>query len=887
MILAGKYVIPTDLAASEIGAAHLEKLRAVATYLYDDDSIQCRIAPSLVVRGEAELFGLSAPRFACRVYMTAGDGAFVNVRRFEVLARAVGQHLEERSLEDESRAPNDKFEAELFCLTDRMCSANSNCAADSLFTPPKKFTDAGYHILTAALGAAYGEDAKLHGTPYASHLEIFGGGMCAQAVAFQATALWPDCTMGIYGIAEITFLADQGEPEWTDLGGMTPDRLIRYFVSEHVGLNAQLQFVSGRLDPLKQVNLFSDVMYAYVVSGIPVLVPMDLGRMNGRELPGIPVRGQSILERNELPEQYRQGWQKPRPRPHVVLVSGVHKTESKREFLINDPATFPFLKASGPQLAEARWYTSGNKRRLDSLSIIAVTPSEIKLPLLNIRDGQIIRIGLLKIAEDIQQCGPPGLPRFKEPLYEPGEFRLIDLSFSQPNSERFEAAACGIPDDVINHLRELVDLGHVPKRWCWVQYKKHKHGEFGESLWIWDATREAPTPTDVFPEGQYLLAVAGRKGTQWTLSLPKSPPSSAVVPVPVSRASELNLPKGDSKLLKPALISSFDVDGLESAASQWKPGVGCEAYLAMRSDLQALFEENEPGQDAVSAMARLSEDESRINLIAHRLAAKNLPITGFASFIPEITGNPEERRGQRAQGAISFLAKLALALHKCGHDNAHLRTIELVAGSRIERIFQAEPLPIGDGLKFRHLARRMSDSEARRRVLANLSHAVKEPLSRQMQEHGICFAFELEPGPLFALRDWDTIRNFALMIDGNERLSPVVGLNLDIAHWRIALGDDAIEVIQKTEVVRRRIVHAHISGHHPHAHLGDVRLDVLNEPFRDFGPWIRLLRSIASEVWGRRYPSFSGYVSHEFEAARDPKEVWDSVEELRRLLTTA
>jgi hypothetical protein len=49
-----------------------------------------------------------------------------------------------------------------------------------------------------------------------------------------------------------------------------------------------------------------------------------------------------------------------------------------------------------------------------------------------------------------------------------------------------------------------------------------------------------------------------------------------------------------------------------------------------------------------------------------------------------------------------------------------------------------------------------------------------------------------------------------------------------------------------------------------------------------------MLRAIAAtDERGRRYPSFSGYVSHEFEAADDAQKVRNSVAELRELLVTA
>jgi sugar phosphate isomerase/epimerase len=96
-------------------------------------------------------------------------------------------------------------------------------------------------------------------------------------------------------------------------------------------------------------------------------------------------------------------------------------------------------------------------------------------------------------------------------------------------------------------------------------------------------------------------------------------------------------------------------------------------------------------------------------------------------------------------------------------------------------------------------------------------------------------------------------------------LARYVGINLDIAHWQLA-GVDWREV-EKNPLVFKRIAHAHISGHHPLGHFGDLQLRTLNTP-DDFLPWLQMLQRRASTATNVVGVPFSGFVSIECEAMR-------------------
>ena len=81
-------------AKDQIGAGPWDAFVKFAKWLYGKKcKTRFRIAPSLVTRGEAELLGVSSPRFALRCYFFDAEDrsplGFVNARRLQVLSETV------------------------------------------------------------------------------------------------------------------------------------------------------------------------------------------------------------------------------------------------------------------------------------------------------------------------------------------------------------------------------------------------------------------------------------------------------------------------------------------------------------------------------------------------------------------------------------------------------------------------------------------------------------------------------------------------------------------------------------------------------------------------------------------------------------------------------
>lgn len=882
----------------EVGRAELRRLRLLSHWLsqgtkslsnesLDEISLCYRSAPSLIARSEAELFGLSMPRFAYRAYLDDGGRSFVNARRIETFCRSVASRLDPDSRSD------------FLSRLKQRCS----CVADSLLEPPARLSD--FHIQTVELGRAYGEHQEIWGTPYVMHIEHLGGGMCAQAVCFQATALWEHCAGGIFGVAEITALYDEKQ-RFMDLSGMSPDACTKYFENPKVGLAAQLQQFE-RLPSRTEVyavEKFSVALRAYAASGIPVILPLDIGRMNGIG----KVHGTHVF--SSLPNGFREGWKKAhRAYPHAVLVVGVERkltasSANDCRFLINDPATLPFVEASASQLAEARTYQVGRTDRegLAPLQMISVTPKDVRLSLGASGDHQ----GLLWIASLMQKTPPSPIAIWKDLLkdlpsfidqgaYDPGWFRLVNFSDEQPAGSRFTLVADDLPAHAWQHLNELAKQGQLPRQWCWVQFKEH-FAEERCSLWIWNARKEG-LRFDDFSNGNrpqafdWLLHVSVRNDDTW---IPKfshlmtATPAPTIVPAAErSPEEELSTPSATTAqpaILRPSLISSFTTTRYSVANKMWPEAGGietaCELYLAMQKDVQKRLQHlgySGPEINAVDAMSAFSKRGSFLDSWMKGISKIRRPIIGLATFVPEITAGPETSRGKLAQQAIRFACRFALELKT---QKPMLRVIELVAGSRIENIFHCQQ-PAGGGDRF--IALQMSDEEARDRIFANLKLALA-PVRQELLEAKLNLALELEPGPLFALRDWKTLSELCSRLRNDSDLKNLVGVNLDVAHWRLAQIklEDLNDGSGDSETVRNQIAHAHISGHHRSAHFGDTGLDELNNP-ADFLPWLRYLDQRA-RTSGSGGITFSGYVSHEFEAAKDPEKVKQSVVILHSLI---
>jgi sugar phosphate isomerase/epimerase len=575
-----------------------------------------RMAPSPVIRSEAQVFGASMPRFAIRCYLDAEHRNFVNLRRIgtfcDRLQRWGGRRAESKRwcrISDIKEDPKGRAPAWVV--------RESSCIGDSVLNPPAE-VDRQYHVLKAELGRMYGEtpreNGELIGTPFIHHIHLSGGGLCAQAVCFMAATLCHTFLTGAHGVAEITLLVASGGRNEVRLSGLNYRQIALYL--RMIGSSALWQRSERHV--ISPQHLFATSLRGYVNSGIPVILLTDMGRMYGqaRTIDGcrVEVAHQGIYDRNDLWHSLKPA-EKAIAQNHAVLLVGCAR-DSHEEFLINDPAAFPFLMASASQLWDAASYRrqwggvdgpdedskADPSFYLNHGMFLPVTPGAVKLCLQHVQGDAsgVNRVGLFHLAQ-FQRYPPSAssgsLPRCTSPTYERGHFQLQHV----PEWRRLDLipglsaciTECG---DLIHH--------HIGARWCWLQYvPRYCWPGYEEVLWVWDAERENPQvkPSEVTEDlgRQFLLLVLVKTAGQWKIVYHAAAPPPMAARRMRSRTYPDRRQDGNYKQshrastripLGRALIASFSQLGTGHAAGYWPAGIrAAELYLLMQTEAAKLL----------------------------------------------------------------------------------------------------------------------------------------------------------------------------------------------------------------------------------------------------------------------------------------------------------
>lgn len=487
-----EYLVNRARIAAEVGgdvcttSNERGKLRLLQEWLYGSGEPfpKCRIAPSIIARSEAELLAISSPRFAIRAYLN--KHSFVNMRRRKVAATAIRRSYDSVSVGERLAAD---FERK-----------TTNWIADSLLEPPPRLRARGFKFLTATLGRDYGERTVEAMTPFVTHISV-GGGMCAQAACFMALLM--SSAEKVYGIAEITKKAF-GDHESFEMSGLKPRAIAKFFKLNELRTDAQLQqYAVIDRDAIARIGV---ALRAYLQAEIPVILLTSLARMFGAHQQCMQQRNPVIIPNDD--EIDRDDYRKlPLPRSleqhlrrltteqgdwHSVVVVGF----SDNGFVINDPATYPFLVASLEQLVMIRPYMPQGKSVEERLlteddvgafEFISVTPKGVRMPLLNTGiEPDFETSGLLKAASEEHHFGDQAGLTYPQDTYDYGRLYLGAV-----HERKFEFVGTEFPkldQETLSHLQEAF-LG---PRWYWVQHLPYgdQQGKTLESMWFWDASRE-------------------------------------------------------------------------------------------------------------------------------------------------------------------------------------------------------------------------------------------------------------------------------------------------------------------------------------------------------------------------------------------------------------
>ena len=239
----------------------------------------------------------------------------------------------------------------------------------------------------------------------------------------------------------------------------------------------------------------------------------------------------------------------------------------------------------------------------------------------------------------------------------------------------------------------------------------------------------------------------------------------------------------------------------------------------------------------------------------------------ITSFIPAVCSDFKIGDDDLGTKAITALIKFAIQFSELAN---HPMVLQLVSGSAIRSVdFKA-----GAKIKFR--VNTIDQDVAYQHTLDRLAFCFDQVAPANLKRLRI--AMELEPGPLFLLRDRETLTDFCDAVDDHpsQAVRERVGLNLDIAHW--CLADITTEWIQDKPTIKSKIFHSHISGHSRRGHFGDFSLEQLDDELKkDYKQWLRFLAKDLDALKG-----FSGTTSVEYEVSKNTDMVSESVEELVR-----
>lgn len=878
-----------------IGQDTAAAIRSVLNWLYETKQsswteLESRIAPSFVTRSESEYLGLSSPRFAVRFVMTEGNG-FLNLRRLKDLRQAISDRLGGITLSER------RFR---------------NAVADSFLRLPRRLSEGksryfALHAREALIGYGEGDRVDELCSPYVTQLDFLGGGVCAECVAMMAVQILHRYCDRVNGVAEINAISLSLAAEIMPSGGMSGVALIHYFCQKDPGPGLQaygqtailpmnaFPAPSAEYEHWRRNAAFGWAMRAYIASGFPVVLSVDLTRMNA-DLYKIPLRsGQDILSANRVPESVsRDGWSLVgRERRHCVLLVGCDSAlgygdianDLDQHFLVHCPQTAPFLQATVAQLVDI----TSDAQALRAASFISVTPGGVLVPLASgrstgLQDKSPV-IDLCEVAFFIQRTGNRlhyGPELRVDDRSGPGVFRLIDLDDwdVETNRPKMQQLAdwelkpgqrCDFPIDrlgpaitMIAQDRLLHDSVTPIPRWVWVQYHDNpQHGRNVEWLWVWNAeVIPAAGYLAAFDEtGQsllttYLVAKFTYAGTDWRKDAAFRSKNHDCPP----RYAQPNSPRE----LIPSLINSFDVEGdrkrfpLGQDGYEWWPRlangnpVPCEYYMVMEHRLRAwlagplsrfdaLFGKRKTAIRLLELLANYPELLIATSDEVHRTYAPDVSIVALASFFQEHAAE-EAARLAAGKDAILGLAKLALDL-KLRHGHP-VSVVEIVAGTRLSDVKAIVPLQVAiENIRLQDLvgpdspltlvAELIDPERVEEMFSRNIKNAIL-PVKEELRENGITIAVEMEPGPLFINRDSSTLSRLSDKFEVFG-LKGLCAFNLDISH--------AIQAGCRPEDVSHiQFVHSHVSGRDAKAHVGDTPLDEADaEVMR---PWIKVLRGI-------------------------------------------
>ncbi len=260
--------------------------------------------------------------------------------------------------------------------------------------------------------------------------------------------------------------------------------------------------------------------------------------------------------------------------------------------------------------------------------------------------------------------------------------------------------------------------------------------------------------------------------------------------------------------------------------------------------------------------------------IASEIAGWDISVPSLATYFPDITSANETRR-EVAIRALANTVHIAIDLTKTDPPAMSFPIVEMVCGTLIESSSANGKVSVYGAERKLNL------------LCESLREVVRLVHSEAVQDAKFAFALELEPGETYVLNDDTRIARLFGRLEGTNApfadLARYVGLNIDIAHMRIA----RIRAKQLRPFLDR-IVHAHVSDH-PGIHTHDQFVGSWTNVQRLSGgyvPYVKLLfdrASQAAQEEGNVLP-FTNAIAVELEGCNRIFSIHDSLSRLAHLI---
>lgn len=444
-------------------------------------------APSVITRGDAQILNVSAPRFAIRAYLDKRKCSWVNLRRLLELREQVPQewnttrHAKRRETLETAPVSHTNGMAP----NPRRAIGKSSPIGDCLL----RFSNPDYHVIEVDLHEACGvprdsQEIKLGGTPYVHGIEVIG--VCAQAAAFMMTMCLADHAQCVLSLCEITHLAiaenTDARFEEFEVRALSPIELVHYFTfpNSGPGLNAFYEIYSRSFYPqhLDSERWLRESLMSYVNSNIPVTLPIDLNRADGRGNNFCLLTAEESLYKihNNPPiETELFGTAAPSTTTvlHTIVVVGVERPTAQRTdplFLINDPSHLPFLRASASDLMKYRPYNT--EGLLQEPSFVVAVPPAVKIALnTHITNDHQIHWGIRNLSSFL-----PFSALFRFLSAKPyacnasPAFSLVKIDESNINDWSLQLNNARVALVLVQALTEWIKQKKPGVAWFWLQY---------------------------------------------------------------------------------------------------------------------------------------------------------------------------------------------------------------------------------------------------------------------------------------------------------------------------------------------------------------------------------------------------------------------------------